>query len=72
MPNIDYDFIARVLAEDLGEGDLTSKALGISERKVKAILWAKRRGVLAGRRLFQAFFDYFENGCRFRWFVQEG
>ena len=70
-PKIDYDFIARVLAEDLGEGDLTSKALGISEKKTKAILWAKARGVLAGQKLFEAFFDYFESGCRFRWFAKD-
>ncbi len=72
MPKIDYEFVARVLAEDLGEGDLTSKALGISEKKVKAILWAKERGVLAGQKLFEAFFDYFESRCRFRWYIQEG
>ncbi len=72
MPKIDYEFIARVLAEDLGEGDLTTKALGIADKKEKAILWAKERGVLAGQKLFEAFFDYFESRCRFRWYVQEG
>ncbi|MGH8005175.1 MAG: carboxylating nicotinate-nucleotide diphosphorylase [Limisphaerales bacterium] len=72
IPKIDYEFVARVLAEDLGEGDLTAKALGISEKKTKAVLWAKERGVLAGQRLFEAFFEYFESGCRFRWFVKEG
>lgn len=72
IPKIDYDFVARTLAEDLGEGDLTAKALGISDRKVKAVLWAKERGVLAGQKLFEAFFDYFESGCRVRWFVKEG
>lgn len=71
-PKIDYDFVARVLAEDLGEGDLTSKALGISAKRTKAVLWAKERGVLAGQKLFEAFFDYFESGCRFRWFAQDG
>ncbi|MCI0405240.1 MAG: carboxylating nicotinate-nucleotide diphosphorylase [candidate division Zixibacteria bacterium] len=72
MPKIDYDFIARVLTEDLGEGDLTTKALGISDKKAMAVLWAKERGVLAGQKLFEAFFDYFESGCRIRWHVKEG
>lgn len=72
IPKIDYEFVARVLAEDLGEGDLTTKALGISDKKAKAILWAKERGVLAGQKLFEAFFDYFESGFRVRWYVKEG
>lgn len=72
MPKIDYDFIAHALAEDLGDGDLTSKALGISSKKAKAVLWAKERGVLAGQKLFQAFFDYFESAYRFRWYTQDG
>ena len=72
IPKIDYEFVARALAEDLGEGDLTTKALGISEKKAKTILWAKARGVLAGQKLFEAFFEYFESRCRVRWFVKEG
>jgi nicotinate-nucleotide pyrophosphorylase (carboxylating) len=72
MPKIDYDFIARALAEDLGNGDLAARALGIGEKKAKAMLWAKERGLLAGKNLFEAFFDYFESGCRFRWFAEEG
>ncbi|HXF49466.1 MAG TPA: carboxylating nicotinate-nucleotide diphosphorylase [Verrucomicrobiae bacterium] len=72
IPKIDYEFVARVLAEDLGEGDLTAKALGISGKKAKAILWAKERGVLAGQKLFEAFFEYFESGCKIRWYVKEG
>ena len=71
IPKIDFNFIAQVIAEDLGEEDLTSKVLGISGKKAKAILWAKERGVLAGQKLFEAFFHYFESDCRFRWFVQE-
>lgn len=72
MPKVDYNFISRVIAEDLGEGDLTSQALGINGEKAKAILWAKERGVLAGHKLFEAFFFYFESGCRFRWYVGNG
>jgi len=72
MPKVDYDFVARSLAEDLGDGDLTSKALGISSKKIKAILWAKHRGVLAGQKLFEAFFNYFESDCRFRWKAPDG
>jgi len=72
MPKIDYDFVARILAEDLGDGDLTSKTLRISGKKSKAVLWAKERGVLAGQKLFEAFFDYFESGCRFHWNARDG
>ena len=72
IPKVDYDFVARVLAEDLGDGDLTAKALGISDKRAKAILWAKARGVLAGQKLFEALFDYFESGCKIRWYVKEG
>lgn len=72
IPKVDFEFVARVLAEDLGEGDLTTKALGISGKKSKAVLWAKGRGVLAGQKLFEAFFDYFESECKVRWFVKEG
>ncbi len=72
MPKIDYNFIARALAEDLGSGDLTARALGIGGKKAKAILRAKERGVLAGQDLFEAFFNYFESGCSFRWFVENG
>lgn len=71
-PKIDYNFVAHALAEDLGDGDLTSRALGIYAKKSKAVLWAKARGVLVGQKIFQAFFDYFESGCRFRWYIQEG
>jgi len=72
MPKIDYDFVARVLSEDLGEGDLTSQALGIGGKKARAILWAKERGILAGQKLFETFFFYFENRCSFRWYAEDG
>ncbi len=72
MSKIDYDFIARVVAEDLGYGDLTSHALGIDGKKARAILWAKERGILAGQKLFEAFFFYFESRGRFRWYAEDG
>lgn len=72
LPKIDYNFVARALAEDLGSGDLTARALGIGGKKAKAVLRAKQRGILAGQKLFEAFFTYFESGCRCRWYAEDG
>ncbi|MCI0330009.1 MAG: carboxylating nicotinate-nucleotide diphosphorylase [candidate division Zixibacteria bacterium] len=74
IPKVDYDFVAWVLAEDLGkdEEDLTSWALGVPGKNAKAILWAKERGVLAGKKLFEAFFSYLELRSRFRWYAEDG
>jgi nicotinate-nucleotide pyrophosphorylase (carboxylating) len=70
------DIVARAIAEDVGDGDVTTKALGLTGIRAQASIIAKDNGVLFGleaaRQVFAAldprvtFTHLLEDGKRFR------
>lgn len=52
-----HETIAAALAEDIGHGDITSRALVSSDARCTATLVAKQDGVLSGMEVFRAAFE---------------
>jgi len=62
--------VARALAEDLGDGDVT--ALLLEDAPCRAEVVAKERAVLAGQAWFERCFTALDAGARVEWLVPEG
>lgn len=69
----DREVIQKALEEDLGrEGDLTSQALSDPSCKVKALIIAKERGVLAGLPFAKEVFDQLDKTVEFEALLKDG
>lgn len=66
------DVVKRALAEDIGEGDITSKILFPGAKKVKAIILAKEKGVIAGLPIAKLVFKGIDEKVSFIPRVKEG
>jgi len=66
------DLVKRALAEDIGEGDITSKILFPGAKKVKAIILAKEKGVIAGLPIAKLVFKSIDEKVSFIPVVKEG
>ncbi len=64
--------VRQALAEDIGRGDVTVKALGPGTTRGRANLIAKSPGVLAGVDAFESTFRQLDPRCQFTWKVAEG
>ena len=63
--------VARALAEDVGNGDLTAQLLPASQT-AKARVITRENAVIAGRPWFDACFQALDPVCRIDWQVSEG
>jgi nicotinate-nucleotide pyrophosphorylase (carboxylating) len=66
------ELIDRALAEDVGEGDLTTEAVVPADASAVALIKQKAPGVIAGLDVAEAVFRRVEPGLRFERHVQEG
>ena len=66
------ELIDRALAEDLGEGDLTSAAVVPDDAAAKAQIEQKAEGVIAGLRVAEAVFRRLDPALRWHPHVAEG
>jgi nicotinate-nucleotide pyrophosphorylase (carboxylating) len=66
------DFIARALAEDIGAGDITSKAVIPESARLEAEMRARESLVVAGLDIALAVFHRLEPGCRTEVLVRDG
>ena len=64
--------IKAALKEDLGHGDVTTRALIPGPVSAEAVLLSKDRGVLAGNLVFEEVFRSLSPRVRFRWLTKEG
>lgn len=70
-PEISF-IIDRALDEDLGSGDVTSRALIPEDRIGRAVFVAKQRGMLAGFPLIPRIFRRLDQNIRVEQFMEEG
>jgi nicotinate-nucleotide pyrophosphorylase (carboxylating) len=70
--SINNRLIRLALKEDIGNGDITTAALGLSGRKGAAIVVAKAEGVIAGIDRFTAVFRLLSPRVSFRKFTRDG
>ena len=66
------DLVKRALAEDIGEGDITTKILFPGAKKVKAIILAKEKGAIAGLPIAKLVFKSIDEKVTFIPRVKEG
>ena len=67
------DFVARVLAEDLGEGgDVTSNATIAADAEFQAVINCREAIVVAGLDLAAAFFEALDTNVRIEALVNDG
>jgi nicotinate-nucleotide pyrophosphorylase (carboxylating) len=66
------DLIDRALAEDLGEGDITTRAVVPEAARARAVIRQKEPGVLAGLRIAQDVFERVDPALRFEPRAAEG
>ncbi len=66
------DLIKRALAEDIGEGDTTTKILFPKPKRAKAIILAKEKGIIAGLPIAKLVFKLIDKKIRFIPQVKEG
>jgi nicotinate-nucleotide pyrophosphorylase (carboxylating) len=66
------DAVERALAEDLGEGDLTTRAVVPEGARARAVLSQKEPGVLAGLRVARAVFERVDPGLEVELLAPEG
>jgi len=62
----------RALAEDIGDGDITTRTLLPKSRRASAVFLAKQRGVLAGVPLISRIFKRLDSGCRIQELFSDG
>ncbi|MEW5701533.1 MAG: carboxylating nicotinate-nucleotide diphosphorylase [Candidatus Zixiibacteriota bacterium] len=67
-----HDLVRRALAEDIGTGDITTKALKLPRERVVSHLQAHEDGVLAGVDAFEAAFRHLDPRVEFFWYWPEG
>jgi nicotinate-nucleotide pyrophosphorylase (carboxylating) len=66
------DLIDRALAEDLGDGDLTTRAVVPEGARARATIHQKEPGVIAGLRVAQSVFERVDGGLGFEAAAAEG
>jgi nicotinate-nucleotide pyrophosphorylase (carboxylating) len=66
------DLIDRALAEDLGDGDLTTRAVVPEGARARATIRQKEAGVIAGLHVAQSVFERVDGELRFEAAAQEG
>jgi nicotinate-nucleotide pyrophosphorylase (carboxylating) len=66
------DFIINSLAEDLGDGDHTSLACIPADKKGKAKLLIKEKGILAGMRVAEELFLTIDKDLKFELLINDG
>ena len=66
------NMIKMVLAEDIGEGDITTKLLFPRERKVHAVIVAGEKGIICGVNIVRLVFKLWDNKVRVVPCVQDG
>jgi nicotinate-nucleotide pyrophosphorylase (carboxylating) len=71
-PEIIRDAVARALAEDVGEGDLTTEAIVPAGARARAIVTQKAPGVVFGLQVAEATFRALDPEMRFEPSVAEG
>ena len=64
--------IRAALREDIGPGDVTTKALIPKSKKAGAIILAKGDGVLAGAALISEVFRAVDSGIKIKWMKKDG
>jgi len=70
--NIDERFIRLALKEDVGNGDITSLALKLGDKRGKAVVIAKANGVLSGVDQFKSVFKILDKNVRFKTYKKSG
>lgn len=70
--SIDERLIRIALKEDIGKGDITTRALGISGRRGRATVIAKEKGVISGVDQFMAVFKSLSSRISFRRYAGNG
>ena len=67
------DFLVKLaLAEDVGRGDITTRAIVAKEQKAKAVVTAKEEGVIAGLAIAADVFRHVDPRVRFHAKVKDG
>ncbi len=66
------DLVKRALAEDIGKGDITTRILFPGAKKVKAIILAKEKGVIAGLPIAKLVFKSIDKKIAFIPLLKEG
>lgn len=69
---LDSRFIRLALKEDIGKGDITTRALGLKGRTGKAEVLAKSPGVVSGINQFKMVFRVLSPKVRFKDYVKNG
>lgn len=70
-PDLVLDQVRAALAEDLGTGDLSARAVP-AEARAEARVITRDGGVIAGRPWFDAAFELTDSGIRISWLAEEG
>ena len=70
--NTDRKLIQLSLAEDIGSGDITTQALGLSGKKGKAIVTAKAPGYISGIHVFKQVYMSLSSAFTFKVFKRDG
>lgn len=67
------DFLVKLaIAEDVGSGDVTTKAIVPKKQKAKAVIITKEKGVIAGLGVAREVFRHVDRRIRFRGKVRDG
>ena len=66
------ELVTVALREDIGEGDITTKACFPKKRNAKARIIAKQRGIIAGLRIAKIVFKTVDNKINFKSLVKDG
>ncbi len=66
------ELVVAALKEDIGEGDITTKACISQKRNAKAKIIAKQHGIIAGLEIAKAVFETLDNKIKFKSLVKDG
>jgi nicotinate-nucleotide pyrophosphorylase (carboxylating) len=66
-----HRLIARALEEDVGKGDVTTKAIKVVGIDGRAVLLGKSAGILSGCKVFERVFQQLDGSVRVQWEVKE-
>jgi nicotinate-nucleotide pyrophosphorylase (carboxylating) len=64
--------ITRALEEDIGKGDVTTKAIKVTGIAGRAVLLGNSAGILFGGKVFERVFQQLDSSIRVQWDVKEG
>jgi len=66
------DAVVRALAEDVGDGDVTTEATVLEDARARALISQKAPGVVFGLEVAEAVFRELDPDVEFEWLVDEG